>query len=274
MNNMNLSQNSIITHFKSGQESSIVNFLNQCFGNWGTQEKWRKLYKEYPTFTEDNVFIIESNNKIIAHRGLHFRDFVVRENHKLLTVTLGDTAVHPEYRGSGIYSKLHKATLESARLKGACLAFTWNLKGSTTYKNNLKTGFVEIRQIPSYIKIINREKCIKSGLSDYFHKNQGIKTALGSLKDNLLFSVGDMKFPIGELFGDISPYIKNKKDIITIIVTPGAASDLANFRTINSYSRIMKLISLYLQRKIMIKFSSFCAFNKFIQKGIFILGSM
>ncbi|GAH04215.1 unnamed protein product, partial [marine sediment metagenome] len=109
-----LEHNIAIRPYQIGEEAQIVDFLNLCYGQWGTLAKWEGLYPQYPTFDKDSVFIIEENGEIVGHRGLHFRNLVVRHRDNIPTATLGDTAIHPLYRSLGLYARLHEVTLRVA----------------------------------------------------------------------------------------------------------------------------------------------------------------
>ena len=141
----------IIKSYTLGDESQILDFLNLCYGEWGTIQKWRSRYIDYPTFDKDNILLIKVNNKIIGHGSIHFRNLIVR-NHKIDTASLTDAAIHPRYRGRGLYAELVGIRLKTARSKGASLSFTWHLKGSNAYNHNKRIGFIEVKQSPIYMK--------------------------------------------------------------------------------------------------------------------------
>jgi len=264
-------ENITVGHYRNGDEAKIVEFLNLCFGQWGTVSKWQKSYAQYPTFDGDNVILLEKNGEIIAHNGLHFRDLVIGENHKILTAARGDGAVHPKYRGLRIHYKLVEITLQSMRAKGACLGFGWMLKGSTGYNNSKKMGFVEIRQPAAYMKVINPGKVFKSGLSDFVHKNQKMKNALQNLTGDLYFSTAETEFSIGELLGETGEQPRADGDRIRVIFDESCLSLITKFRTSSRLQRINSLVLLLLLRKIKIQFGSFSAFAKFIRRGVKVL---
>lgn len=269
-----MAENITVRHYKDGDEAKIVDFLNLCCGEWGTVRKWQGLYSQYPTFDKDNVFIVESDDEVIGHRGLHFRDLMLRGNKKVSTALLGDTAVHPNYRGSGIYDKLHGITLRAAAAKGGCLAFTWNLKGSSTYNHNKKTGFVEIKQALAYMKITNPEKIFRGGLFDLIYKNQKLKKTLQNLNSELYFCLGKSEFSIAELLGVTNQKPKGNRETIKLIFDESSLSALASFRNRGKLWRIRCLALLALRRKMKVKFGSVKAFVNLTWKWRSILGSV
>lgn len=269
-----LSDDATVRHYKSGDEAKIVNLLNLCYGQWGEATKWQGVFCRYPTFNKDDVFILEKNGEIIAHRSSRFRNLITPHSHSIFTAQFADTAVHPQHRGSGIYTRLHELTLDAVRARGACLIFTTNLRGSTSYDHNKKTGFIELRQAPAYIKIINPEKVLRSGLSDFIHKNQKIRGSLQDLRNNLFFRIGKTEFPVGELLGESAQQPETSGDRVTIVLDESSAFLMTRFRTSGRLQRTASLVLLLARGKIKIKFSSFTAFGKFLRKGVAVLASL
>ncbi len=150
--------------FEWGDETKIVQFLNLCFKEWGDIGWWNWLYLEYPTFNKKNIFVIENMGEIIGHRGLVFRELLLNKR-SIRAVTMSGTAIHPNFRGSGIYAKMHDATLKLAKEMEASIIITNNLRGGVTYNHNLKTGFVEV-ECPIYYKILNPNKVISNYLKN------------------------------------------------------------------------------------------------------------
>jgi len=269
-----LSDNIIVRHYKNGDEAKIVDLLNLCYGEWGEVAKWQGLFPRYPTFNKNDVFILESNGEIIGHRSSRFRHLITPDNRSIFTAQFADTAVHPKYRRFGLYTRLHGLTLHAVRAKGACLIFTTNLRGSTTYKHNKKTGFIELGWAPAYAKIINPGKFLRSGLSDFINKNQKIRDSLQDLRNNLFFSIGKTEFSAVELLGEPAQQPKTSGSRVSIIFDESPLFLMTKFRTSSRLQRIASLVLLLLCGRIRIKFSSFKALAKFIRKGVRVLASL
>jgi len=263
-----------IRPYNTGDEEQILDLLNRCYGEWGNLQKWRAFYTNYPNFTSDDIFIIENCDEIVGHRGLHFRDVKLNQVNVNSTVTLGDTAIHPSYRKHGLYTNLHYVTLEAAKNRGAILAFTWNLKGSTTYNNNKKTGFVEIRQLPTYMKVINPGKVLKTGISDFVFKNQRMRNTIVKLRTDIIFVIGETEFSVAELLAETDQQLEERENKVSLTVDENAISLLTNFRAMNSLERFRSLVSLLLYRKVKVRFSSIGAFWEVARKGVAIIGSL
>lgn len=178
VNDVNIS----VRSYNPGDENQIVDLLNQGFGKWGDIQQWRWKYLRYPTFENNNIFIVEVDESIVGHRGLIFRDIVLPSGGKIFTASIGDTAVHPDYRRLGIYKIIHEATIKLAKSKNAHIMFSWNALGSVTYKNNIKTGFIDLNSF-IYIKVLNPKKFIQFKFKNCASQNtklSGIISCLGS----------------------------------------------------------------------------------------------
>lgn len=265
----------VLRPYKPGDEVKIVDFLNLCYGEWGALQKWQFLYPQYPTFDEENVLVMENGSgEIIGHGGLHLRDLDIQQKLKLRTVSLTDAAIHPRCRGKGLYTKLVETRLRAAKSKGACLVFTWHLKGSNAYKHNKKTGFIEVEQPPAYMKVIRPEKVLRSGLFDLLHKSQSLRKTLRDLGDDLFFCLGKCKFSVAELLGKADEKPSKNRGKVEIILDRSSLSMLANFRNLGKYQRLACLASLILLRRIKVRFSSFKVLLNMARKGLAVIGSV
>jgi N-acetylglutamate synthase-like GNAT family acetyltransferase len=258
--------------YNHGDEAQIVSLLNTCFGNWGPVEKWNAEYLQYPSFDEKDVFVIEKEGKIIGHEALHFRDLVVDKESVVSTVSLSDAAVHPDFRGQGLHNKLLDIMLQEAKLRSACLVFSWYLRGSGLHKHSEEMGFVEIEQPPAYMKIIRPEKLLRSGLLDFLHKSPGAKEKIGELSNDIYLSLDKATFSLAGLIGKCSPQVVQPKRKIEIVFYRDSINSLVKFRNMTKRQRLFRLILLLMLRRVRIKFGSFTAFMNFARKGLYIIG--
>jgi predicted N-acetyltransferase YhbS len=244
--------------YNIGDEERLVSFLNICFHHWGDLELWRWRYKDYPGFENDNVFIQEKGTELIGHRGLHFRDLMIRSR-RVLTATLGDTAIHPECRGRGIYAQLHQLTLQAAKAKGASLAITWNHRGSATHKHNKNTGFIEIKRNPTYVRLVNGERVFWKELSELLNRNVKLKSVAQGWQNELCFCLGNSKFSAAELLGGDSEQSSDdsKQGNLRVIFQPSALPlVLKLLRTRGKLQARLSLLLMILSGKIKIRFTS------------------
>lgn len=267
-----LAQNIIVRSYHPGDEAKIVEFLDKCYGEWKTRQEWQLLYADYPTFSRDDVVIFEVGDEIIGHGGTHLRNLVFQK-WKLLTATLSDAAINPSYRGRGLYTQLVDTRLKRAKSKGACLGFAWHLKGSNAFKHNKRAGFIEVKQSAAYMKIMNPEKVLKTGLYDVLHKNQSLRWALQGLEDNLCFRVGEATFSVAELLGRTGNSLKEDRRKIQIVLDDKSLLTMINFRNMDRLEKIAKLLSLILRRRIKIKVNSLKVLLDLARNGVAVVGS-
>ena len=165
--------------------------------------------------------------------------------------------------------------LQAAKSKGAGLVFSWYLKGTGLHAHSKKIGFVEVKQSPAYMRIIRPEKVLRSGLSDFLHKNQRLVKALQDLdNDSLYFYIGSYKFSITELLGKADKKSLKDRGKVEIILDESSLSTISKFRNMSRCQRLTHLALLTLSRKVKIKFNSFRVFLNVIWKGAVCLGSI
>ena len=266
-------KDTVVRSFRHGDEAQIVDLLNLCFGAWGSVKQWHKSYLQHPNFEKDDVFIVEKNGAIMGYESLQFRDLVIQEDHKLRTVSLRDAAIHPDYRRRGLHAGLLEMMLQAAKSKGAGLVFSWYLRGSSLHAHSKDIGFVEVKQPSAYMKIIKPEKVLRSGLLDLLHKNQALSKALQDLDSDLFFCLGESTSSIGELLDKVDEKPAKPRKI-EISFDENSLVMLAKFRNMNKRQRLRCLISLFLLRRVKIRFSSFKALLNLVQKGLALVGSI
>ena len=256
--------------YKPGDENEIIDFLNLSYGRWENIQQWKWKYAEYPTFEKDNVFVVEADDNIVGHRGLFFRDIGFSAG-TVLTASLGDTAVHPDYRGGGIYTMMHNATIQVAKSQNACIIFTWNARGGVTYKHNKKTGFIEIKQ-PLYIKVLNPEKVFKTQFKSRIKKNEKLMSLIDNSKEYLYIGIGNSIFSIPEILEDHNKRLNKSKERVEILFGEDALPSLIKLKNTERVGKGIYLLWLALSRKLKIKFTSLRTLFKFIWEGVKIFG--
>jgi len=267
-------KDTVVRSFKRGDEAGIVSLLNACFGDWGTIRKWQKLYLQSPNFEKDDVFIIGKNDEIIGYEGLQFRDVVIKQDHKLSTVSLRDAAIHPRYRRRGLHAGLLEMMLQAAKMRSAGLVFSWYLRGSGLHAHSKDLGFIEIKQPPAYMKVIKPEKILRSGLLDLLIKSQSLRQTLQDFDGEIFFRIGKSEFSVAELLGKVNEKPAKDQGKVEIIFEKGSLDMLAKFRNMNKRQRLKSLIQLILLKRAKIRFSSLKAFLNLARKGLAVIGSI
>jgi len=259
-------ETTVVKKYVQGYEAKIVELLNLCFGQWGDLERWQYKYPQYPTFDNKDVVIVEHEGEIVGHSGIHVRDLIITNECKVLAALLGDAVVHRDYSGKGIYSKMIKLRLESAKSRGVSLAFTWVLRDSIAYKACKKRGFIEVRQPLLYMKMLRPEKILINRLS-LLCRSHKLMNAFHQFKMDIYFSLGNEEVHLNELLNETV----KKEGFIRIILSEKALPSMIHFQRISRLRRTTTLLFLLLSRRVKVKSSSMSTFLKFILNGIKVL---
>jgi predicted N-acetyltransferase YhbS len=248
-----------VRNYVSDDEQKIEDLLNKVFVGWGNLEKWRYTYKDYPTFTDDDIVVAEDDGKIVGHGGVRARALEVKEAGRILTGLLGDAAVLPDYRRRGIYSEILRKRLSIARSRGASLAFMWVTRGSIAHRTAKKSGFIEVNQTPAYVRILNAEKVVRGALIDLLKENHRLRAAMQKLEVDLCLCLAGKEIHIREL---LNGAVGEGKSAVRadILLGEGSLSTLVNFRAMSRPQKIASLLHLLISRKVRIKPYSMSAF--------------
>lgn len=79
---------------------------------------------------------------------------------KLRVVQSGDTMVHPDYRGRGIFMKILAYAAQELQAEGYAAIF--GFANGNSYPGFLKFGFADLGRIPVYYKILNWSQFLRS----------------------------------------------------------------------------------------------------------------
>jgi GNAT superfamily N-acetyltransferase len=252
------------------QGEKLVDFLNLCYPDgWGSQEYWRWLYPRRPPSNRAKSLVIENHHRIIGHRGMHPGELVIR-GRGVPVAFLGDTAIHPDYRNRGLYRRLHRASLQLARLEGACLALTLNSPGSTTHSHNKKTGFIEIGRAPVYLKVIDYARVFKGEVSAFLARRRGLRSELQGLSVGLSLHYDRAELSLDELLGggNSDAPAGNKRGLARIIMSRDSLPWLAGLASGGRRQRAKCLIHLLFTGKMRLRFSSPLALAGAISAGM------
>jgi hypothetical protein len=96
-----------VRFYENGDEAGIVDLLRLAYSNWGKKfssiDHWKWKYLDAPL--KSVVSVATSDGKIIGVN--HDLSFRVKIGSSMLLSQYGaDAAVHPDYRGMGVYSKI------------------------------------------------------------------------------------------------------------------------------------------------------------------------
>lgn len=125
---MSALENLEIISYKLGLEEEIISLLELAFEHWPDRdllcskvEHWRWKYLDNPV-TKSNIIIAKNSELLLGCDHGYFLN--VKVGHKTLLCAQGtDTAVHPDYQGKGIYSKM--AQLKGVVYKRNCINISY-----------------------------------------------------------------------------------------------------------------------------------------------------
>lgn len=245
-NNVNIS----IRSFNPGEENQIVDLLNKSFGQWGDLQQWEWKHSEFPAFEDNNIIIAEVDGSIVGHRGLIFRDVLLPSGEKIFTASIGDTAVHPDYRKLGIYKIMHDATMIRAKSKNAHIIFSWNSHGSATYWNNIKTGFIDQGEYV-YVKVLNPRKFIQLKFDNLISNNTKLSRVIRCLGSYIYITTKDETFCIINTIVDSRR--PDKSNRVEIYLGQDAFNMLVNLEKKNKIYKVFYSFYLLLSRNLKVK---------------------
>jgi len=260
----------VLRSYEDTDDDKLLEFLNLSYGHWGERQRWDYVYKNQPLFTPQDVAIMEVKGQITGFGGMLSRHLTF-QNRRLTVVLFGDGAIHPEFRGMRLHSKLLKERFRRASERNSCLCIGWAMKNSDAYKSDKRVGFVDVKQHHTYLKIINPANVLKAGLYDLLSKNKRLRTALLALEYPIFFKTDDQSFALSEL-ADETVEIPKKSIVITL--KEEGIKFMYSFRSISQFKRASLLAYLFFTLKIKVSFPSFKAFWHMVKNVKKIGGSL
>ena len=146
--------------YVAGDEDRIVSLLILVFNNWphfdlncSPLDHWRWKYM-IDTSNFVNIYVAEHNSLIIGNESrLRLRAKVGEKT--LVCEQRCDLSVHPDYRGKGIFKKLHSLTNKASQKIG--IYFSYAIEGNPIVINYLKK-----RGVPTFDRIVKNLYWIKN----------------------------------------------------------------------------------------------------------------
>jgi len=146
--------------YEPRDEVGILELLNLVFARGRDLKLWEWLYNRNPA-SEPLIWIVKDGGKVIGHRS-YLPAKVKVGNNTLIAGQAIDTAVHPEYRRCGIFSKLLFESLQEAYSRN--WAFIYNFPNQFAYPGYLKSGWSDAFKIRLLIKILSPLAVAKNAL--------------------------------------------------------------------------------------------------------------
>jgi len=170
--------------------AETLSLLNEAYDGWGTSDYFRWKYDLYPDYLpETHGFYIEADGDLAAFRRAFYKE-VVGPTRTSSVFVLGDTAVHPAYRGQGLYSRLHEETMAFSDRQGAQRVTTFNRKTNLTYEANLDRGW-QYRELPLEIRILSPDVVLRQYAALAIGDHPVVDTVADRLGDRIRLSTSD-----------------------------------------------------------------------------------
>jgi len=178
-------------------QSETLSLLNESYNGWGTSEYFRWKYDLYPEYDpEQHCFHINVDDKLAAFRRAFYKE-IVGSSQKNSIFVLGDTAVKPEYRGQGLYSRLHARTVEFCDSQDVDRLTTFNRKTNTTYEANLGRGW-DYRELPLKIRILSPDVVLQRYAALVMSNYPVLTTVADRVGDRVHITTSNGQVPLGD----------------------------------------------------------------------------
>lgn len=168
--------------------------------------KWKYIDNPCQTDRESyNIVVAKDGNKLVGARA-SFPTHIWHNDKPWKAVQAGDTMVHPDYRGQGIFGKMLRFTLEDLCRQNVQLIF--NFPNDNSFPGYMKLGWTKQWQVKRHVKLINyvgfmQRKAKKTNkmdtvrsqeVSDWSYKGLNISTDAPDAAEKLFRGIfkGDM----------------------------------------------------------------------------------
>ena len=154
-----------IRNYRREDEPQVLNLLENCFADslagYNIREMWRWKHFKNP-FGTSYIRVANKNNGDIIGLSAFMRWRLRLGNRQIKSVRAVDLAVHPQYRGLGIATRITKNNVDQAKENGARIIF--NTPNDSSISISRKRGRLELGLIYPYIRIINWFEFIKMAI--------------------------------------------------------------------------------------------------------------
>ena len=134
--------------YRLGDEGGILTLLSTVFQEKRDLARWRWYYQEGPAGPA-LIRLALHGGRVVGHRALvPYRIWNGREY--AVASQASDAAVHPDYRGRGIFSRLTKEVLAAAKDRG--WAFVFSFPNEKSLPLNRRLGWVPRQKLRKWVK--------------------------------------------------------------------------------------------------------------------------
>lgn len=196
----------VVRNLRSNERKRHLGMLNLCFGSWGDERKWERLYLEKGFDITKNVIVVEEDGQWMGGGTAWFREAFLKTNKKIKVYIAGDGYVHPNHRGKGVYSTFMRSLNELAQKQGAPLGFGFISIYGIPFKAAPKHGFANLFYPVTKILPLNPENFLSYLFDQLKELSLPVNFEGLKLKFIVLFRKHKRKCTVNKIF-----QIKNRK---------------------------------------------------------------
>ena len=152
----------LLRKFEHEDQDGLIDLLNLAYNGWHSLEFFRWKYRKNP-HGNPIIWIAEENNKIV---GCYIVNPVKLRIGKasVLGAQSVDAAVDPEYRGLGLFKKLARRVLDTAKREG--IVATYAFPSYIAYRGQIRIGYQCVSVLPNIYKLLDPSRLLeKYGLA-------------------------------------------------------------------------------------------------------------
>lgn len=137
--------------FERKDLARLLELLKACLNGWHDYKYWVWKYEKNPNGSPV-IWVAEDNDKIVGCYSLNpvklrIGKFSVKGAQAV------DAAVHPHYRGAGVFKRLASNALAQASREG--IALTYAFPTEIAYKGQLRIGYQAMFPVPNIFKVLS-----------------------------------------------------------------------------------------------------------------------
>jgi GNAT superfamily N-acetyltransferase len=144
-----------------GDAASIVQLLNEVYGDWGDLDYWRWKYQQSPAPFQLPSAVADLNGRVIGHFGIVPVDAVLNGETVPGAQTV-DAAVLPAYRRCGIHTALGRYVLDHAAHAGITLVYAF--PGIFSLAVDQRLGYCSVASMPEMMRVVQSRRALALAL--------------------------------------------------------------------------------------------------------------
>jgi GNAT superfamily N-acetyltransferase len=145
--------------YSSGDADQAINLVKLCLGEGSvprTPAFWRWKHEENPFGVSPGV-VAESDTRLVGLRLFLLWNLKLSDE-TVSAVRAVDTAVHPDFRGRGLFSRLTKRLTDQLKTDGCALVF--NTPNRLSRPGYLKLGWHDVGRVPLMVRPIKPTRIV------------------------------------------------------------------------------------------------------------------